>query len=171
MRVMSALVMALGVAACGAVDELTPNDGGPAVASVMPAAGAVGVNPAGPIEIRFTHPMMQGMEQYVALHEGETPAGPVVAGQWTWSEGRSLLRFTPGQPLRSGTRYVIHLGGGLRDSMNRELDHGACSNQGAVTVTPEMMSGAGMMGNGGMMGQGWQHSSGTYGMLFRFTTA
>jgi hypothetical protein len=160
-----------GAIGCGGTDGVTPSDPVAAVASVVPVAQATGVDPAAPIVIRFTHPMMAGVEQYVALHEGNTPAGPVVAGRWTWSTDRSTLTFTPAMPLKPNTRYAIHLGGGLRDSMNREVDHAACARQGGTTATPDMMSGTDMMSGGGMMGSGWRHSSGTYGMLFTFTTA
>ena len=155
----------LAAAACGSSDMMNPGDDPPAVARVVPGAEATGVDPAAPIVVEFTHGMMAGMEQFVALHEGGTPAGPVVDGAWTWSSDRTVLTFVPAVPLRSNTRYSIHLGGGMRDSVNREVDHGACAVQGGRTTTSGMMAGSGMMGGG------WRHSNGTYGMLFSFTTA
>ncbi len=157
--------LAVGAAGCSGTDGASPSEPPPAVASVVPGAGATGVNPMGPIVVRFTHPMMAGMEEFMALHEGGTPAGPVVAGQWAWSEGRTVIKFTPAAPLRAATRYTMHLGGGLRDRAGREVDHVSCTGQGGIAATPGMMSGSGMMGGG------WRHSSGTYGMLFTFTTA
>ncbi|HEX9894539.1 MAG TPA: Ig-like domain-containing protein [Gemmatimonadales bacterium] len=166
MKVLFGVTVAiLGAAACGSSDMMNPGDDLPAVARVVPAAEATGVDPAAPIVVQFTHAMMAGMEQYVALHVGETPAGPVVDGGWTWSSDRTVLTFVPVVPLQSSTRYTIHLGGGLRDSLNREVNHGACAAQGGRTTTSGMMAGSGMMGGG------WRHSNGTYGMLFSFTTA
>lgn len=155
----------LGAAGCGSTGMMNPADDLAAVARIVPAAQATGVDPAAPILIQFTHAMMAGMEKYVALHQGATAAGPVVEGAWIWSNDRMVLTFISVAPLRSGTRYTIHLGGGLRDRRNRELDHGPCGAQGGVNAT------SGMMGGAGMMGDGWRHTNGSNGMLFSFTTA
>jgi len=166
MKVLSGMTAAiLGVVACGGSDLTDPQDGLPAVASIVPAAQATGVDPAAPIVIRFTHPMLAGMERFVALHEGETVAGPMVVGTWTWSSDRTELTFAHPTPLHPATRYTIHLGGGMRDTENRTLDHGVCAAHGGTNAT------SGMMGGSGMMGDGWRDSHGGYGMLFSFTTA
>ena len=166
MKAFLTLILAsLSTAACGSSDQMGPGDDLPAVATVVPAGQATGVDPATPIVVQFTHPMMAGMERYLAVHEGATTAGPVVSGAWTWSSDRTVLTFIPAVALRHATQYTIHIGGGLRDTMNRELDHGACGAQGGVDAP------AGMMGGSGMMGDGWRHSNGSYGMLFTFTTA
>ena len=155
----------LCAAACGVSEPTSPGNDLPAIARVDPAGQSTGVDPAAPIVIEFTHPMMAGMERYIALHQGATTAGPVVAGRWTWSSDRRVITFDGDAVLRRAMQYTIHIGGGLRDSMNRELDHGACGAQGGENASP------GMMGGSGMMGDGWRHSNGSYGMLFTFTTA
>ena len=155
----------LGVAGCGGSDLTDPEENLPVIASVFPAAQTTGVDPGAPIVIRFSHPMMAGMERFVDLHAGGTASGPTVAGVWTWSSDRTELTFTHPEPLHQATHYTIHLGGGMRDQRNRELDHSACGAQGGVNA------GAGMMGGHSMMGDGWRHSNGGYGMLFSFTTA
>src|SRR6266511_5674962 len=81
------------------------------VVSVVPSGGATSVDPSAPLVVTFSHPMQSGMEQYVALHEGDVN-GPVVAGTWAWSDDRSMLTFTPAQPLGAQTQYTLHLGGG-----------------------------------------------------------
>ena len=68
----------------------------------------------------------------------------------SWSGDRTRLTFTPSQPLKSQTQYVIHVGGGMQD----QHGHG--------------MGG----GHGGGMGAGCVHpTNGSYGMVFYFTTA
>ena len=166
MRIVFRLTAALlGTAACGSSNVTEPENALPAVVSVAPAGQAVGVDPAATITIQFSHAMMAGMERYVALHEGGTVAGPQVPGTWTWSSDHAVLMFVPDAPLRHAAQYTIHIGGGMRDRLNRELDHGACAAQGGVNAP------AGMMGGGDMMGAGWRHSNGSFGMLFTFTTA
>ncbi len=167
---LSLVAAALALSACGdpTAPALTAR-----VLSVVPAGGATGVDPNAPIVVTFSHPMQPGMEQYVALHEGDVN-GPVVAGMWTWSDDRSALTFTPAQPLQAQTQYTLHLGGGMRATDGGFVDYGPCVGQyGGQWATQQMMGGGGgggMMG-GGMMGTGWRHPNGTYGMVFTFATA
>ena len=151
------------------------------VKSVVPAGGAVGVDPAAPITVAFSHPMMQGMEALVMLHEGSV-TGPAVAGTATWSSDRTELTFTPAAPLKAQTTYVLHLSPDLKDRDSATVNYGACAGAvGGTAATAGMFGGGGMMGGGtsgggmgpGMMGSGWQPGTGTwgYGMLVPFTTA
>lgn len=166
-------LFALGVASvmlagCGA----DPTGSVPltAVASIAPAGGSIGVDPAAPIVISFTRAMRSGMERYVALHEGDV-TGPVVAGSWTWSADRTSLTFVPAAPLKSQTRYALHLGGGINDASGQPLDHRRCQSQHGGRWATTGMMGGGMMGNRSMMGPGWHGANGTYGIVFTFTTA
>lgn len=142
------------------------------VVSVVPSGGATGVDPNAPIVVTFSHAMRSGMEQYVALHEGNG-TGPVVAGTWAWSDDRTALTFTPAQPLKSQTQYTLHLGGGMRATDGGFVDYGPCAGQynGQWATQGMMGGGGGMMGGENMMGSGWRHPNGTYGMVFTFTTA
>lgn len=140
------------------------------VVSVVPSGGATGVDPNAPIVVTFSHAMRSGMEQYVALHEGDV-TGPVVAGIWAWSDDRTALTFTPAQPLKSQTTYTLHLGGGMRATDGGFVDYGPCIGQYNGQWATQDMMGGGMMGGGNMMGSGWRHPNGTYGMVFTFTTA
>jgi hypothetical protein len=140
------------------------------VVSVVPSGGATGVDANAPIVVTFSHAMRSGMEQYVALHEGDV-TGPVVLGTWAWSDDRTTLTFTSPAPLKAQTQYTLHLGGGMRAADGGFVDYGSCVEQhSGQWVTQEMMGG-GMMGGGNMMGSGWRHPNGTYGMVFTFTTA
>jgi hypothetical protein len=154
----------LALAACG------ENPTGPAltarVVSVVPTGGATGVDPNAAIVVIFSHAMRSSMEQYAALHQDDV-RGPVVAGTWMWSTDRTVLTFTPAQPLRAQTQYSLHLGGGMRDTDGGFVDYGPCVGQTAVRATQG--DGCGMMG-GNMMGEGWRHPNGSYGMVFTFTT-
>ena len=135
------------------------------LASVFPAGGSVDVNPAAAIVIEFSHPMMAGMEGYIALHEGDA-TGAIIQGTWAWSADRSRVTFQPGGALKSATRQTIHVGGGMTDAEGRMIgfgDHGR--HMGGQWATGQMMG-----GNNGTMGSGWQHSNGAYGMVFSFTT-
>jgi hypothetical protein len=117
----------------------------------------------------FSHAMRSGMEQYAALHQDDV-RGPVVAGTWMWSTDRTVLTFTPAQPLRAQTHYSLHLGGGMRDTDGGFVDYGPCVGQYGGQWATQGMMGGGMMG-GNMMGEGWRHPNGSYGMVFTFTTS
>lgn len=152
-------------AACGG--ELAAPVPTTSIVSLAPSGGATGVDPAAPVVITFSHPMPSGMEQYVALHEGDL-TGPVVAMTCAWSAEGTVLTCMPQAPLASATRYTLHLGGGMRDRMGSALAYEECIGQhGGQWVT------GGMMGMGGAtrMGPGWRHANGSYGMVFTFTTA
>ena len=150
--------------------------------NVIPASGATNVDRAAPITISFSSGMMTAMEKLVVLHEGSV-TGPAVAGTATWSTDRTTLTFTPANPLKSNTVYVLHLSPHLLDSKGDTVNFAACATAvGGRPVPSSMMKGSsGMMdgGNGmmggsnGMMGSGWQPGSGTwgYGMTLTFTTA
>lgn len=145
------------------------------VVSVVPSGGATGVDPNAPIVITFSHPIRAGMEQFVALHEGDV-RGPVVPGAWTWSSDRTRLTFTPAWPFAGQMPYTLHLGGGMRAMDGGFVDYGPCVERyGGQWVTGDMMSGGmmrgGMMGGVSMMGSGWRDPNGTYGMVFSFTTS
>jgi hypothetical protein len=158
----AAAVLSITVVACSN-DAVAPE---PAtqLASVFPAGGSIDVDPGTAITIQFSHPMMNGMENYVMLHEGSVN-GPVVAGVWSWSADRLRLSFHPASPLRSATQYTIHLGGGMMDANGRTIGFGHHGEQmGGRWATGSMMH------DQGHMGSEWQHTNGTCGMVFTFTT-
>ncbi|HEX9107825.1 MAG TPA: Ig-like domain-containing protein [Longimicrobiales bacterium] len=168
-RLLSVLALAtLPLAAC-LEEHMTVPVRETALASVSPAGGSVNVDPNGVVTIKFTHPVMTGMEQYAALHEGDV-TGPVVAGAWALTSDRTALTFRPASPLKAKTKYTIHLGGGLKDANGNLVDMGPGQMMGGQYASGSMMTG-GMMQNAGMMGSGWQGSDGSYGMIFSFTTA
>jgi hypothetical protein len=134
--------------------------------SVSPAAASVGVSVSSSVILTFSSPMMAGMEARVMLHEGSV-TGPEVAGFASWTSGRTVLTFTPSAPLKSHANYVIHLAGDMRGASGSSLNHEACAARGGSVVTGGMMSGG---YSGGMMGPGWRSASGSYGMIFAFTT-
>ena len=180
------LIAVVGAYACsGATTPTLPAEGaadpGLIVRDVAPASGAVSVNPAAPVVISFSHAMMTGMEFLVVLHEGAV-TGPQVVGTTTWSSDRLTLTFTPAQPLKSKTTYVLHLSPNLKDANGQPLNFPWCAQHlggqaaSGATLGGMMGSGSGGMmgsGSGGMMGSGWQAGSGAwgYGMTFTFTTA
>lgn len=163
---------AFAVTACGgsSASPTSPPPVTTSVASVTPAGGTTNVATTGAITITFSHAMMSGMESYIALHQ-DSVTGPVVAGTASWSADRTQLTFTPGAPLLAHTTYVLHMGGGMRDSNNAPISYANCPGFGGQSVTGGMMSGGGMMGGGNEMGSGWKGSDGNYGMEFAFTTA
>ncbi len=170
-------VLSGGLGGCG--HEVAAPAASPTIlASVIPAGGSTGVDPNGPIEVAFSHPMMQGMEAYAMLHEGDV-TGPEVPGAWSWSDDRATLRFVPDAALRPRMQYTIHLGGRMMDEEGATVDMDeAAQSCGGQWATGAMWGGVGsgpggMMGGapGGMMGSGWQGANGSYGMVFTFTTA
>ena len=128
------------------------------------------------VVVRFSHPIAEGMEEYAALMEGSV-TGPEVPGAWALSADQTTLTFTPGSPLKPATTYVIHIGGGMMDEDGDSVDLDMYGpGMGGMWATGSMMAGGMGMGMGGQtgwhMGAGWAGpSSGTYGMVFTFTTA
>ncbi len=165
-------------------DTMTPAGEETALLSVVPPGGASGVDPNGPLVIEFSHPMMQGMEEFADVHEGDVE-GPLVEGAWSWNDTFTTLTFTPAAPLKNQTRYVIHIGGGMTDGNGRHINYGTHgTGMGGQWMTQQMHQGGlhgygggmggggGGMGGGIGMGAGWTHPmNGSYGMIFTFTTA
>lgn len=151
------------ISACSGDPTAAVSSESPAFREVVPANGVTGVDPTRPITITFTHPMMQGMESLVVLHEGSV-TGPVVSATSSWSVDQRSLTVTPAAPLKAGMLYVLHLAPDLRDASGTLLDHAQCAGLGGQNVT------GGMMMGGGMMGSGWQSVNSSYGMIFTFTT-
>lgn len=168
----TALVALASLASMACANSSGPAEAAPGVLAVVPASGATGVSLTAPVVVTFSHSMMPGMEMNVMLHDGVV-TGPVIAGSAAWSTDRRTLTFTPSAALKPGTTYLLHLAPTLVAANGQGIDHGACTSLGGQTVTGTMMGG-GMMGGGmmgsGMMGSGWEMSSGSYGMIFRFTT-
>ena len=162
--------------ACGGQSaRLTAPAANTSIVGVSPVGGATSVALDAVFTLRFDHAVMATMQQFVALHR-DGLRGPVVAGSFAWSSDRRQLTFTPDAPLAPRTTYVLHIGGGMRDSAGSPIDYAQCSAFGGQTVTAGMMGvggmmGGGTMGAGGMMGPGWQGANGSYGMEFVFTTA
>ena len=157
-------VALLASAGCSSSDIAAP-DALTQLVSVTPVGGSSNVDLAAPVIVEFTHAMLAGMESYMLLHESNVQ-GPVIAGTWTWSPDRTRATFVPDSPLRPGSLYAIHIGGGMMDADGQGVgfgDHG--SHMGGQWANGNMMGGA-----GDMMGAGWRHANGTYGMEFTFTT-
>ncbi len=164
----------LGMAAGCATDTPSLEISPVRLDAVFPTGGSTGVSVGAKVTVTFNHAVMAGMEQHAALHEGEV-SGRLVAGTWSVSTDRTVLTFSPAQPLKPATKYTIHLGGGMMGADGRPVDFSQNQQRcGGQWATYGMMNGVGggMMGSGGgMMGQGWQGANGTFGMIFQFTTA
>lgn len=133
--------------------------------SVSPPGGAVGVATTPDIVLTFTQPLMAGMEQYLALHQG-TVSGPAIPMNCIWSDGQRTLTCRPGQRLAPATSYTIHMGGGMMDAQGQPVGMGRYGMEmGGNWATGGMMG-----GQPGMMGSGWGDTHGSYGMAFGFTT-
>lgn len=176
------LALTMGVSACGDDGGTDPVRDETALLSVIPQGGATGVDPNGPVTIQFSHAMQAGMEEYADVHEGDVE-GPLVEGAWSWNGDLTELTFTPSAPLKSGTQYVIHIGGGMLDENGDPINYGQHGfGMGGQWMTQAMHQGGqhgyghggmgGGMGGGTGMGAGWTHpNNGSYGMIFTFTTA
>ncbi len=138
--------------------------------SISPEGGSAGVDPNAPVQVRFSHPLMSGMEAYAVLHRGDV-TGPEVGGTWSLREGGTVLLFSSERLLEQSATYTIHLGGGMMDRSGHPVDfHAHGSHMGGRWATSGMMGGGGHHG-AGHMGGGWVHTNGSYGMVFSFTTA
>jgi hypothetical protein len=138
------LRVTLGVA--GAMLGMACSNSGPTrpggvttLVEITPPPRATGVDPAGPIVVRFSGAMGGGMERYMDLHRGDV-AGPLVPMSCAWSTDRRTLTCTPGGLLQSGTRYTIHLGSAMIDADGHAVEteqHGM--QLGGQSVTGQTM--------------------------------
>jgi hypothetical protein len=87
----------MGVASCtnGVVDPTAETT----LLSVTPSSGTTNVDPSMQISIEFSHPMRT--DTFVALHKADMAGqfGPLVEGNWTWTQDKMGLMFTPKDPL------------------------------------------------------------------------
>ncbi|MFO7892826.1 MAG: Ig-like domain-containing protein [Longimicrobiales bacterium] len=167
-----ALAATIGLGATACAEDTTSIETETALLSVAPEGGSTGVDSSEPIEVAFDHGMHDHVVDYMAVHEGDV-TGPEVAGAWMMEQEGTLLHFTPEAPLKEGTQYTIHLGGGMEDVEGHRVDletHGM--GMGGMWATDSMMTGGMMGGQHSHMSDGWQHpDNGSYGMVFSFTTA
>ena len=155
----------LSAAACSN-DTAAPNQQLDEVAAVVPGDGAVGVDPSAPVIIDFTYAMMPGMEQHMALHEGDK-SGPVVQGTWKWSSDYKRLSFVPVAGLKPRTRYTVHMGMDMIDGVmegSHDQHHTNQSGDHMGGTAGSMMSGSSSMMRG-------SHDTATCVMLSSFVTA
>ena len=182
-RILGVAMIGLGALALGACSDDANSPAGLETApietvllDVVPPGGATDVDPNTPVMLQFDHAMGIGMAEYAEVREDGLD-GTLVAGAWALSDDRTTLTFTPDQPLKPLTGYVIHLGGGMMDDHDRVLNFEAHGfEHGGEWCTGEQRG----MGPGGAMGdmgtqhrhdEDWRHPNGTYGMFFTFTTA
>lgn len=133
--------------------------------SVSPRGGETGVAPTADLVLGFNRPMMAGMEQYLALHQGGI-TGATMAMTCGWSSDQTMLTCRPNQQLSPGSRFTIHVGGGMMASDGQSMGMGRYG-----PIMGGQWATRGMMGDqSSMMGAGWQCCGGTYGMVFEFTT-
>ena len=165
---------ALGACASGTNPSTSPAVDAPLLLNIAPANQAAGVSPAGVITLTFNMAMMQGTEMLVVVHEGSV-SGAQVSGSSVWSTDRSTMAFTPASALKARTTYVVHLSPSLLGANGKMINMAGGMMTAGRSVTGNMMGSTGSMMNGqwgpGMSGAGWQAATGTYGMIFTFTTA
>jgi hypothetical protein len=164
-------VLLLGITACTDAG-VAPLGSDAALLTVAPQGGSVDISVGTSVLVTFNQAIGIGMEAYAALHEGSL-TGPEVEGTWSLSPDRTVLTFYPTDALKTATRYVIHLGGGMTDDHGNHVNlsqHG--HGLGGEWAMGSMMTGSMGQGNTHMMGSGWAHpANGSYGMTFSFTTA
>ncbi|MDX2057214.1 MAG: Ig-like domain-containing protein [Gemmatimonadales bacterium] len=134
--------------------------------SVTPAGGATGVSATPDIVLAFSRSMMPGMEQFVALHQGGV-TGLTTSMRCSWSDRQKTLTCRPDAALAPGTRYTVHVGGGMMDADGQSVGMDRYGmKMGGQCATAGMMD-----GRGDMMGAGWGQANGFYGMMFEFVTS
>lgn len=133
--------------------------------SVSPRGGTTNVVTSSDIVLTFDQPMMAGMEQYLALHQGAVTGATMPMG-CNWSNAQRTLTCRSSQPLASATRYVIHMGGGMMDANGLRVG----MESSGVGMGGQWVGSGMMTGQASMMGNGWKHTNGSYGMAFEFTT-
>jgi len=173
MRAAVVAVAVITVSACSDNATAPAADIETALLDIVPPGGATNVDPNAPVVVQFDHPIGPGMAEYAEVREGDSD-GPLVEGTWVLSTDRTALAFTPTQPLKPLTTYVIHLGGGMLDQHGEHLNferHGFDYGGEWCTEQQMGMGPMGPMGTQHQHGADWRHPNGTYGMFFTFTTA
>ncbi len=150
-------------AACGSTTVAT--EPATQLISVSPRGGSASVALSPDIVFTFNHPMRAGMEQFMAMHQGDL-TGPITPMSCSWSDGQRTLSCRPDQPLAAGTHYTLQVGGGMMDSNGQVVG----MDRFGMGMGGQSISGGMMGGQTGMMGSGWMSAAGGYGMMFGFTT-
>ena len=159
------LVTGAALLAAGCGSNMMDSELGTQLLSVSPRGGATGVAATSDIMLSFNRPMMTGMEQYLALHQGGV-TGATMPMNCGWSADRMTLTCRSNQALAPGSRYTIHMGGGMMDADGQRVGMGRYGmGMGGQWATGGMMG-----GQSSMMGTGWACGNGSYGMVFEFTT-
>ena len=159
------LVVGAALLAVGCGSGMTDTGLTTQLLSVSPRGGATGVSTTPDMVFSFTQPMMSGMEQYLALHQGGL-TGPTMPMSCNWSDSQKTLTCRPTQALTSVSAYTMHLGGGMMDAGGQAVGMGGHGMEMGGTWAMSGMMG----GQQGMMGTGWMDGHGSYGMAFGFTT-
>ena len=145
----------------------SPNASVVTLVAVSPAGGATAVSPGTMLTMRFSGPMMAGMEQYVDLHDGSM-AGPVHPMTCSWSADRTTLTCQPATPLQDGATYTLHIGAGMMSAAGGHVDDSPGLEMGGAWMMDGMHAGQPMTM---MSGGDWRGSNGSYGMAFTFQTS
>lgn len=160
--------LGVGIAACNDEAVAPQVTEAPALVSIVPLDGAVGVDPTASVTLVFDHALMEGMENFLNVHEGSL-GGPSVDGSRERApDGRTVI-FRPTAPLSPATTYVVHVGGGMTGPDGTPVDLGSHGpTMGGDWATGSMMGPGGSARHGA---DGWLHpTNGSYGMVFAFTT-
>lgn len=107
----------------------------PAVASIVPAAQAIQVDPASPITVTFTEPLADATD-IAALVAVSSTAGNV-AGTAT-KTAPAIVTFTPSSPLAADTRYTVTISGAIDASGNRQTAPYTTTFATLDTIAPSM---------------------------------
>lgn len=86
----------------------------PVVQAVSPAHDAAGISPAAPIMVTFSQPMD------TASVQAAFATNPATTGDFAWSEGNTVLSYTP-TSLSPNTTYTVKIGGAAAASDGRPI--------------------------------------------------
>jgi hypothetical protein len=91
----------------------------PDVVSVLPAAGATGVEPTAPIVVRFSEAIDRA--SVTAASARVTSAGAVVQTTASFSDGDRTLTLTPASALKLNTTFAIEVSTQVKDAAGNAL--------------------------------------------------
>ncbi|HET7436558.1 MAG TPA: carboxypeptidase regulatory-like domain-containing protein [Thermoanaerobaculia bacterium] len=107
----------------------------PAVASIVPAAQAIQIDPASPVTVTFTEPLADATD--IAALISISSAGGGVTGNAV-KTAPAVVTFTPSSPLATNTRFTVTVSGAIDASGNRQTATYTTTFATLDTIAPSM---------------------------------
>lgn len=108
------VVAAVFLQGCGGSSVSPATTSAARVSSVIPADGADSIPTDSAITVQFTGQMhMQSVQDNFHVHQGMSATGTEIMGSYSWNDMRTMMTFTPNNPMAGNATHTIHIETGM----------------------------------------------------------